>query len=144
MAEKRINGREYRVEPMLATRALILQAKLVRVAGPLVSRLGDILQGHGTDSTEEQKARSNMAAVAAFSAIFAEIDPIDFAEIIKEIVETAQIKRPTGYGKVDMDGDLTGHSADIIPLCVFVLREQYGDFFTGLAEVGVPGLTKVR
>jgi hypothetical protein len=145
MAEKQINGRTFKVEPLLATRAIRLQARLFRLAGPAISRLGDIMQGYGTDKTEEQKMQSNVAAMAAFSAIFADTDPDELAMLIQELVETAQLKRPSGtYDMVDMDGDLTGHSQDLIPLVVFVLREQFGDFFSGLLELGGPRRTTGR
>ena len=72
MAEKRINGRTFEVKPMLATKALILQARIARLAGPAVSRLGEILQGYTEGASEEAIARSAVAGVEAFSTIFAD------------------------------------------------------------------------
>ena len=137
MAEKKINGRTFRVDPMLAMKALVLQARLFRVAGPAIARIPEIMSGYG--GTEEQKALSNTAAISAFAAIFSESEPEELAEIIREVVELAQIKRPSGaYDKLDFNGDMTGHGADLIPLAIFVLQEQYGDFFTGVPGLGTP------
>jgi hypothetical protein len=140
VAEKKINGRTFKVEPLLATKALVLQARLARLAGPAIARLGEIMQGYGRDKTDEEKARSNTAAISAFSSIFAEADPEELAALVKEVIEIAMIRRESGeYFPVDLDGDLTGHASDIIPLVVFVLREQFGDFFSALPGLGALG-----
>ena len=94
------------------------------------------MSGYGADKTEEQKQQSNHAAAMAFSSIFADTDPDELAELIQEVAELAMIQRPSGYDKLDFDGDMTGHSQDLIPLVVFVLKEQFGDFFSGLLGIG--------
>lgn len=140
MAEKKINGRTFKTEPMLATQALVLQARLFKALGPAVSRIGDVMQGYGSDKTEEQKQRSNMAAVAALTEIFTQSNPEDIAQLVKDVVEVAQIKRDSGnYDHCDLDGDFTGRQKDLIPVVAFVLREQFGDFFGGLPGLGTPG-----
>lgn len=140
MAEKKINGRVFKTEPMLATQAMVLQARLLKVLGPGLSRLGEIFQGVGRDKSDEDKARSNAAALAAFAEIFAQSKPEEVAHLVKDVAEIALIKRPSGeYHPVDFDGDMTGAQKDIIPLVVFVLREQFGDFFTGLPGLGSLG-----
>lgn len=145
MAEKRINGRTFRVEPMLATKAIVLQARILKLLGPAMSKLGDVMKGHGDDKTAEQKEASNAAAMAAISEIFNRIEPESVAELMRDVVEVAQIKRESGtYDQCDLDGDFTNHQGDIIPVVVFVLREQFGHFFTGMQGSGLlKGLTKV-
>lgn len=144
MSEKKINGRTFRVAPMLATKALVLQAKLFRIAGPAIARLPEIMAGYGT-ATEEQKAHSNSAAISSFAAIFAESEPEELATIIKEVCELSQIQRTSGaYDKLDYDGDMTGHGADIIPLTVFILQEQFGDFFSGIPGLGSQSILAQR
>jgi len=40
------------------------------------------------------------------------------------------VKRPSGaYGEVSFDADFTGNLGEIMPVAVFVLQEQFGDFF---------------
>jgi len=139
MAEKKINGRTFRVDPMLATKALILQARLFRVAGPAIEKLPEILAGHG--GNEDEQRNSNAAAIGAFASIFAQSSPDDLADIVREVVEIARIRRPSGsYDPIDFDGDMTGHQADLIPLCVFVLQEQFGDFFSAVPGLGRPSI----
>lgn len=140
MAEKKINGRTFRTEPMLATPALVLQARIFKTLGPAVARIGEIMGGFGTDKTEEQKARSNAAAIGALTDIFVQAKPEEMAGLFKDIIEVAQIKRDSGvYENCDFDGDFTGKQKDIIPVVTFVLREQFGDFFSGLPGLGTLG-----
>lgn len=140
MAEKKINGRTFRVSPLLATKSMILKARLMKAAGPALSNLGNVLSGLGKNKTMEQKLAANNAAVAAFSEIFSQADPLELATLIKDVLEVAQIERAAGdYGQVDFDGDFTEHERDIIPVMVFVLGEQFGDFFAGLPGIGSLG-----
>jgi hypothetical protein len=137
MAEKKINGRTFKTSPLLATAAIVLQARLANVAGPALSRFGEIFAGAGPNASAEDKARANGAAIAAFCDIFSKTDPHALAALVKDIVETAQIQRPSGYDAIDFDGDFSGeHLKDVIPVGVWVLREQFGDFFSGLTASG--------
>lgn len=137
MAEKKIGDRTFKVEPMLATDAVRLQARLLKVLGGGIDRLPEIMAGAGKDASPEAKAKSNAAAVAAFADIFANGDPDLMTKLVQEIVETAMVKRPSGeYSLVDMDGDFTGRLDEMFELAVFVLREQFGAFFTGRLASG--------
>lgn len=140
MAEKKINGRTFRTEPLLATEALILQARLIKLVGPALGQLGAIFAGRGEQASEEAKAQSNFAALGALASIFAQAQPQEVASLVKDLIEATQIKRASGaYDQADFDGDFTGHQSDIIPVVLFVLREQFGDFFTGLPGFGSLG-----
>jgi hypothetical protein len=102
-----------------------------------MSRIGEILRGAGAKATEEEKLRSNEAAIVAFGEILTHVEPEEIADLVKELAEVAMILRPSGqYEKVDFDGDFTHHKGDIIPVVVWVLREQFGDFFTGVPAIG--------
>lgn len=137
MAEKKINGRTFKTEPILAMDSLILQARLLKAVGPAVAKLGDVLKGRGENATPEQKAASDAAAIGAFSALFANSKPEELAHLIKDIIEVAMIKGGSGeYRQADFDGDFTGQQKDIIPVVMWVLGEQFGDFFAGLPGVG--------
>lgn len=140
MAEKKINGRTFKVEPMLATDALVLQARLFKALGPAMSHFGEVMKGHGEGKSEEEKSKSNAAAIGALASIFSQGQPEDIARLIKDIVEVSQIKGDSGdYRQTDLDGDLTGKQKDLFPIILFVLREQFADFFSGLPGLGSLG-----
>jgi len=137
MAEKKINGRTFKTAPLLATEAIVLQARLMKAAGPAVGRVGEVFAGMGKDATADDKAKANGAAIAAFSEIFARNDPHELAGLLKDVVQTTQILRPSGYGDVDFDGDFSGDGlGDVLPVTVWALREQFGPFFSGLLGSG--------
>lgn len=143
MAERKIKGKQYQVGAVLATDAVRLQARLLKVVGGGIERLPTILAGVGEKATEEAKAASNAAAVAAFTDIFANADPDGITELVKDVVELATVKRPSGaWEQVDMDGDFTDDKGALIPVTVFVLQEVFGDFFTGALDSG--GLSKLK
>lgn len=145
MAEKKIGQTTFRVDPLLATNALILQARVMKMVGPALSKFGAIMKGVGSDKTEEAKAQSDAAAISAFVDIFIHADPNDLANLLKDLCQTARILRPSGsYDPVDFDGDMTERQKDIVPLVVFVLREQFGDFFSGLPGLGNLGFQAKR
>jgi hypothetical protein len=140
ISERRFGKRTFRMEPMLATKALIMQARLFRLAGPALERLPEILVGIGAGKSEEERTIANAAAVQGFVSVFQHTSPEDLADMIRELAELAQIKRPSGsWEKVDLDGDFTGEQGDLIPLVVWVAQEQFGDFFSGLLAIGSRG-----
>ena len=137
MAEKKIKGEVFKVDIILATTSVRLQARLLKVAGSGVDRLPVILAGVGKGATPEQKEASNAAAIAAFTDIFHKGDPDEMTDLIKDIVELAQVKEGSGgYRKVDMDLDFSKNKAALFPVIVFVLREALGDFFSELLASG--------
>lgn len=136
MAEKKINGKTYKVEPLLATEAIRLQMRLVKAVGPALSRLPVIFAGAG-EASPEAKERSNAAAADALAEVIGNLDPDDATALIKDIVEVAMIKRPSGmYEQVDIDGDFTGNLGEIITVATFVLREQFGEVFSAALANG--------
>lgn len=131
MAEKKIGDRVFVVGHVLATDAIRLQARLLKIIGGGVDRLPEILAGAGSASPEA-KEKSNAAAVAALTDILAKCDPEEVTKLITDIVSMAQIRRASGAVEtVDLDGDLSQTKKDIIPLVGFVLKEVLGDFFAG-------------
>lgn len=136
MAEKKINGKTYKVEPLLATDAIRLKMRLVKAVGPALSRVPVIFAGFGA-ATQEAKDKSNEAAADALSEIIGSLDPDDATDLIKNIVEVAMIKRPSGsYEQVDLDGDFTGNLGEIITVATFVLQEQFGEVFSAALANG--------
>lgn len=138
MAEKKIGDRTYSVGTVLATDAIRLQMRLLKVLGAGIDRLPVILGGVGSNKTDEDKSKSNAAAVAAFTDIFVNGDPDEMTSLIKDIVEIARVKRPSGsYEAVDLDGDFSQNISQLIPVVIFVLKEVFGDFFTEVLGNGL-------
>lgn len=136
MAEKKINGKTYKVEPLLATEAIRLQMRLVKAIGPALSCLPVIFAGAG-DKSPEAKERANAAAVEALSQIVTDMDPDAATGLVRDIVEVAMVRRQSGaYEQVDIDGDFTGSLGDIIPVATFVLQEQFGQVFSAALANG--------
>lgn len=137
MAEKKIGGRVFQVGHVLATDAVRLQARLLKLIGGGVERLPTILRGVGKDADPAAKEASNAAAVAALTDIFGKSDPDEVTRLISDIVALATVKQTSGaWGQVDMDQDFTEHKADLFPVVIFVLKEVLGDFFSGLPDSG--------
>ena len=130
MAEKKIDGVLYTVTPILAKRAVVLQAKLTKVIGPALPALISALANR-TDEAAQQKA-----AIDALNAIAATIDPEAFGDLVEEIVQLAEVQDGGRYRRVIMDQDFTGNLQGILPVVGFVLQEQFGDFFTALTANG--------
>jgi hypothetical protein len=135
MAEKKINGRLFRVEPVLAIQALELQGRLLKVLGPALGRLPEVIKlasDKGADQTQ-----ANLAAVQIMMDVFSNVSSQEYSTLIKDIVELAQLQGPSGqFNQVDIDGVFTGDLGSIYPVVVFVLQEQFSDFFSGLLGSG--------
>ena len=132
MAEKKIGGRTFRVGHVLATDAIKLQVRLLKIIGGGVDRLPVILDGMGEKgrADPEAKARSDAAAVAALGDIFSKSDENQIAKLMSDIVSMSQINNPSGsWETADIDQDFTTQKADLFPVIVFVIQEVLGDFF---------------
>lgn len=138
MAERKFSGRTIKVGVVLATPAVTLQMRLMKVVGAGVERLPVILSGRGEEATEEQKTVSNAAAVAAFTDIFSNADPEEMVDMIQFILSFGSIERPSGEtSRLDMDGDFSSENAcDLYPVVIFILQAVLKDFFTGLLASG--------
>lgn len=144
MAEKKIGGRTFRVGHVLATDAIKLQVRLLKVIGGGVDRLPTILAGMGEKgkADPEAKAASDAAAVAALADIFSKADADGVARLISDILSMAQLNNPSGaWEEVNIDQDFTQNKRDLFPVAAFVLQEVLGDFFAG--ALGSGGLKKV-
>lgn len=135
MAERKIGTRTFKTDKLLATRAVVLQARVFKVIGPGLAHMGDVLR--------EAKGKDEVGAGAlgALAEVFAKSEPEALAALLKDVVELAQIKRPSGiYENCDLDGDFTTNPQDLYPVALFVIKEQLGDFFTG--DLGLSRLLK--
>lgn len=147
MAEKKINGRTFRVGTVLATDAIKLQVRLLKIVGGGVERLPLILAGMGKKGEEnpEAKAKSDAAAVAALSDILSKADPDGVTDLLSDIVAMAQLQTDSrSWEPVDIDQDFTDHKKDLFHVVFFVLKEVLGDFFDGVPGAGDLGKVLTR
>ena len=142
MAEKKIAGMEIRVDRPLAMDALRLQARLMKAAGGLAEKMPSILASRRPDASDAEKAKAEAEALTAITGIFTSVSPDEYAALVGDIVGIAKIKRPSGhYEGADLDGDFSENLGAIIPVAVFVLKEVFGDFFSGALANGSRAMT---
>ncbi|MCA0345314.1 MAG: hypothetical protein LCH99_37190 [Proteobacteria bacterium] len=140
MAEKKIGGKVWRIEPMTAVDALKLYADIMRIVTPAAGRLPAIIFALSTG--DEEKAMADVAALSAISDILARTSSEQIADITRTIVESAEVSVDGGksYIPVDIDVEFTGALPDLIPVAKFVLEEQFRDFFIGNGRSGIISL----
>ena len=139
MAEKKINGKTFRVSHVLARDAIKLQVRLLKVIGGGVDRLPTIMAGMGKKGKDdpEAKAASDAALVAALADIFSKCDPDGVVDLLDNIAAFAQVNTSSGaWNAVDIDQDFTSSKKDLYPFIGWVLKEVLGDFFSGVPGAG--------
>lgn len=130
MALKKINGTTYKVEPLMATKALLLQGRILKLAGAAIERLPAIFGGIDAKASDEAKAASNAASIQAFSDLFMKNDTAEIVALLADLCSVAMIERPSkDWSTVDFDGDMTDRPADVMELALFVAQEQFTSFF---------------
>lgn len=140
MAERKIAGMEIRVDRPLATQALKLQARLMRAAGGAADQLPTILGEMRGAQSDEDKQAIGVKLIGLLTDVFARLGPDEYVGLVGDIVGMAKIKRPSGqYDFMDLDGDLSMNLGAIIPVAAFVLKEVFGDFFSGALGNGSRG-----
>ena len=126
-----------KVDRPRATEALKLQARLMRAAGGLAEKLPSILASRKEGATDEEKAKADAEALSAITGIFDKLSPDEFATLVGDIVSLASLHRPSGgYEAMDLDMDFSSNLGAIIPVVIFVLKEVFGDFFSGALASG--------
>ena len=138
--EKRIGGEVYRYVPILASESLRLRIKLLKLLGSALDRLPEILRGASPGASQKDIDAMNEGVVKALGDIFAKVDPDSGTELIRQIVEIAQVKRPAGYDQVQMDLDFTDRPDELLPVVGFVLKEVFGNFSQGVQGTGLQNL----
>ena len=142
MAELKIAGELYKVEPLPAGEAIELYADLMRVATQATGRVPAILMALASRENGAPDAMADVAALAGLGDILRSTSSSDIKSLINRIVTCASVKRPSGYAEVNLDEEFTGNLAAILPVAKFVLEVNYADFFT--ASVGGGLLNNLR
>lgn len=135
MNEKKINGRVYRVPPVLATKAVVLQARVVRAIGPALEEVIALIPSPESQADSSAVAKAMLDAVVK---VCENSDPEVLASLIRDMVDLSQIQRPSNqWHRTDMDGDLTQYPEDLLPLVAFVGESVFGAFFAGGRASGI-------
>lgn len=137
MAEQKINNREFSVNDVLATDAIMLQARLMRIIGPAVETLPSMLATASTATDGDLSNEAKAALITAVASVFEKNDPETVQKLIVDIVSMASVKRQSGeVAPVIIDLDFAGDAGSIYPVMFFVLKTVLADFFTGALEAG--------
>ena len=127
MAEKKIGKNTYSVTPLLASEALKLMGKIVKLVGPGLTDL--------TDAFKKGENESDKAAIAAIQKIIGQMDWDDSVDLMIDLCERAEIKRSEGYQTVIFDNDFTDNKDEMLGLMWFVLEENFRDFFPAVKAI---------
>jgi len=141
MAEKKIGGRTFRTMPILATDAIRLQVRMVKLVGRGATQLPGIIAGARPGASDHDRAEANGRAISAFVDIVAASEPDALADMMRDVVALSQIRRESGdYHTADIDGDFVGRPSDLFAVVFWVLQEQLGPFFAALLANSGQGL----
>jgi len=135
MAEKKINGRTYKVEPLGAKEAIRLLGRLTKVGGAAWDRLRKDIE----DGAETMNV--GMVIVTFVVELSRNNDVDDVVGLIEEICGYAQVKLDSGYSKIYFDEEFSGRLQDVHKVATFVLEENFSDF---LSELGLTSSADTR
>jgi hypothetical protein len=139
MADKKICDRWFKAGDALATDAIRLQVRLLKLVGPALDKLPAVFAARAPDATDEQKASANAAAIQAIVGIFAGVDPDQVVTLVEDICGMGAIAYdPKGsWDDIIVDQEFSGARAkDLIPAVAFILQETVGEFFPGALASG--------
>ncbi|WP_019997253.1 phage tail assembly chaperone [Aureimonas ureilytica] len=140
MAEKRFGSITYKTDALPAREALKLWYRLIKALGPAVERLPEIFAGLSSGD-EAAKAKANASAIAAIMSILNGMDEDRMMALLDDILAAAMLKRPSGsWDKLEVE-DFEAKLSDVFPVAAWIVREQFGDFFSGLLKARDRGAT---
>lgn len=141
MAEKKIGTRYFKAGDALATDAIRLQVRLIKLLGPAAKDLTAIFASLSDAATQEQITAADAAGVKALVEIFADVHPDAVVELIEDILKLGMISYD-GKGQFDpieFDQEFSGaNGRELFPVLFFILMETLGDFFSGVLAIGRP------
>lgn len=136
MAEKKIAGRLFRVQPPLATVAIKLQFRVMNLLGGSVGELPgaiDALQTASRTKDEGAVSAANGKVIGVIIGILGRMKPDEGAALISDLVAMAEIKAANGaYEPADLDTEFSSDPSGLYELVGFVLKEALGPFISGL------------
>lgn len=135
MAEKRIGGVEYRVEPLLATKAWALRLRVARfIDRDTIDKLVTLF---GKADGEGKNLRDiGLEIVGVVAEVLGKHDPDQVVGLLKDLCETAQVRLESGYSKLYFDEEFSGKGAEALELAAFVIWEQFSELFSDALASG--------
>lgn len=138
MAERKIGKETYRCHAMPAGAALELLGDITRLASQGAGRLPAVLLGleEHAAGVEGGEQMADVAVFAAIGDILQRNSSSDLRALVERVVTAAEVQRPAGYAKIDLDEEFTGNLGAILPVARFVLEVNFRDFLDGSAGPG--------
>lgn len=118
-----INGRAYSYTQLPATKSLILKYSLAGIIGSAVT---DIIPYLGKSKNEQTKAFGD-----AMVKIFSNNEPEEIVALIKKVMVPAFCDGE----RIDIDKHFTGEASEMYQVLLWILKQEYGDFFTGVGAM---------
>ena len=119
--QKAINGRNYSIILLPATRGLTVSNRLVKSLGPAIGVLLDNSKVKEVLFPEEQSMFTDMAI-----ALVRQLDELDLENTIKELLNGCACNGQP----LDFDKHFAGNYGELVAVVEFALKENFGDFFT--------------
>ena len=144
MGERKIGDRVFKAGDVLATDAIKLQIRLMKLIGPALENLPSIFAGKAQGASAEAQAKADQSAIAAIAGIFEKADPDAVVELVQDICALAMVSSDSGrsYNPIEFDHEFSGaNMRHMIPAVLFILQETLGDFFTGALASGSRAMT---
>jgi hypothetical protein len=136
MAEKRIGGQEYRVEPLLATKAWALRLRVAKLIDRgTIEELTAVFKQADTDGRKLKDI--GLEIVGIIAELLAKHDPEQIVGLLKDLCEIAQVRLDSGYSRVIFDEEFTGKGAEALELAAFVIAEQFSELFSDALVSGI-------
>ena len=137
MAEIKIGGTEYRVEPLGAKDAYKLLTDIMLLTGSGTQYLATLLFSQEDGEIQNSQSMDSIEAYEACIEILREHGTQAFVDMKARVTSLAQAKRPSGvYETVDLDVDFPGDLQGAEKLFEFVMEVQFGNFSKGSKAYG--------
>lgn len=120
-----VAGVDYKITQFTATKALTIEAKLIKLLGPAFMEL----QSAASDNDGEK------VLAAAIAALIEQMDKIDVVQLVKELVGPNVTK---GTAAINFDMEFAGNTGALFELVKEVLKANFADVFSKLGlNIGV-------
>ena len=118
-----IGDTEYIINRMSATKALILQPKVLKLVGRSLAEL----LASGSNQSDQIDAET---LGRIMDILIEDMDKVDFGSLAKEL--TSSVFK--GSSSIDFDNEFTGNLVSLYKLLFEVVKFNYLDVFTNLAS----------
>lgn len=136
MADETFNGRKYQTHQLPARDAIALYLDIMRVAGSGVSKIPALLAAVMSPD-DRRNELADLAALQAVAEILRQTPTATIQDLMHRLLQSAEIMGESGnFRKVTID-EFSGDLESLFPVLRWLMREQFGDFFTGSAGSGI-------